>query len=125
LQRTNQIPFRVGHHFASEIVVHARARNLKPREFPYAEAVRIYAETGMKYKLAELNLPMDEAAFRNALSAESIVRTRVGLGGPQPAEAWRMLAEAKTLLAQDTAWASERRAKLAQAEVRRTKLSST
>jgi argininosuccinate lyase len=116
LQRTNQIPFRVGHHFASEIVVYARAKNLKPKEFPYAEAERIYAEAGKKYQLTELKLPLDEAAFRKALSAEDMVRTRVGTGGPQPEEVQRMLAEANALLAQDTVWANERRAKLAQAD---------
>ena len=116
LQRTNRIPFRVGHHFASEIVVYARAKDLKPKEFPYAEAVRIYAEAGKKYQLTELKLPLDEIAFRQALSAENMVRTRVGIGGPQPEEVRRMLAEANDLLAQDRAWVSERRAKLAQAD---------
>ncbi|AGU47841.1 putative argininosuccinate lyase [Variovorax paradoxus B4] len=116
LQRTNRIPFRVGHHFASEVVVYARAKDLKPKEFPYAEAVRIYAEAGRKYQLTELKLPLDEIAFRQALSAENMVRTRVGIGGPQPEEVRRMLAEANDLLAQDRAWVSERRAKLTQAD---------
>jgi len=116
LQRAHQIPFRVGHHFASEIVVYARANELKPKEFPYAQAVRIYAEAGKKYQLADLKLPLDEAAFRKTLSAENMVRTRVGIGGPQPEEVRRMLAEANALLALDTAWTKERRVKLAQAD---------
>ena len=116
LQREKQIPFRVGHHFASEIVVYARARNIKPGEFPYAEAVRIYAEAGKKYQLADQALPLDEATFRKTLSAENMVHTRVGAGGPQPQEVRRMLAEANGLLAQDRLWANERRAKLAQAD---------
>ncbi len=116
LQHANQIPFRVGHHFASEVVVYARARNLKPYEFPYSEAVRIYAEAGKKYQLTDLKLPLDEVAFRQTLSAENMVRTRVGVGGPQPEEVRRMLADANALLEHDIVWSNERRAKLAQAD---------
>ncbi len=32
------LPFRVGHHFASEIVDYARAHDAHPSDFPYAEA---------------------------------------------------------------------------------------
>ncbi|KJC55890.1 hypothetical protein UP10_36365 [Bradyrhizobium sp. LTSPM299] len=58
-------------------MVYARAKNLKPEEFPYAKAVRIYAEAGKKYELTELKLPLVEATFRKALSAEDIVRSRL------------------------------------------------
>ena len=91
LQREHQIPFRVGHHFASEIVIHARQHALLPKAFPYAEAVRIYADAGKKYQVANPKLPLDEKTFRSTLSHEAMVRTRVGIGGPQPAEVRRML----------------------------------
>ena len=71
LQREQRIPFRVGHHFASEVVVYAREHDLRPKAFPYAEAVRIYAEAGKKYQIADTRLPLDEAAFRRTLSPES------------------------------------------------------
>lgn len=116
LQRTYKIPFRVGHHFAAEVVLHARAHGLAPSQFPYSEAVRIYAEAGRKYQLADLRMPLDEALFRQSLSAENMVRTRVGIGGPQPAEVSRMLAAAREALARDTQWAAQCRAKLAQSE---------
>lgn len=116
LQREHQVPFRVGHHFASEIVLHARQHNLLPRAFPYAEAQRIYAEAGRKYQQADARLPLDEAAFRRTLSPEHMVRTRVGIGGPQPAEVRRMVAEGQKALAADKAWAAERRRALAEAE---------
>lgn len=118
LQRQNQVPFRVGHHFASEIVVYARAKNLRPKEFPYAEAVRIYAEAGKKYELADLKLPLDEATFRKTLSPVNMVNTRVGIGGPQPAEVRRMLASANDALAKDQAWLDARRLKLTEADAR-------
>ena len=118
LQREHRVPFRVGHHFASEIVLHARAQGLLPRTFPYADAVRIYAEAGKKYQVADSKLPLDEAAFRRTLLPENMVRTRVGIGGPQPAEVLRMLGEARKALESDKAWVTERRRALAEAEAR-------
>src|SRR5690606_40396570 len=45
LMRKYRLPFREGHHFASEVVSHARAQGIKPLDFPYAEAQRIYARS--------------------------------------------------------------------------------
>ena len=47
-----------------------------------------------------------------------MVRTRVGIGGPQPAEVRRMIGEAKKALAADRAWLDERRNRLADAEAK-------
>jgi argininosuccinate lyase len=118
LQRENRIPFRVGHHFASEVVLYAREHGLRPEEFPYKEAVRIYAEAGKMYQLVDSRLPLDEATFRRTLSPEAMVRTRVGIGGPQPAEVRRMLGEAQKALAADRQWVGERRWHLATAEAK-------
>ena len=38
LMRKYKLPFRVGHHFASEVVDYAKQNNIKPLDFPYAEA---------------------------------------------------------------------------------------
>lgn len=118
LQREHRVPFRVGHHFASEIVLYARKNNLLPKDFPYAEAVRIYAEAGRMYDIADSRLPLDEATFRRTLSPENMVRTRVGSGGPQPAEVRRMHAEAIKALDADRAWIGARRKSLAEAEAK-------
>jgi argininosuccinate lyase len=118
LQRENRIPFRVGHHFASEVVLYAREHGLRPKDFPYAEAVRIYVEAGKMYQLVDSKLPLDEVTFRRTLSPEAMVRTRVGIGGPQPAEVRRMLSEAQKALIADRQWVSERRQHLATSEAK-------
>ena len=37
LMRKYKLPFRVGHHFASEVVEYAKAKDIKPLAFPYAD----------------------------------------------------------------------------------------
>lgn len=116
LQKDHQVPFRVGHSFASSMVTHARANGLRPREFPYEKAVELYAEAIAKYKLADSKYPVGEAEFRKALSPEHMVASRVGIGGPQPAEVERMLARAQSALKSDKAWMQATRQKLKDAD---------
>lgn len=118
LQREHHIPFRVGHHFASDVVRFARKQQLQPREFPYLEAQRLYAEAVKHFDLADPRLPLDESAFRRTLSPADMVRTRVGIGGPQPAEARRMLEASRQALAADRSWVNQRRDQLATAEAK-------
>jgi argininosuccinate lyase len=116
LQREHQVPFRIGHHFASEVVLYAKEHGLKPKEFPYAQAIKIYEEAGKKYQASNSKLPLSEAQFRRTLSPEWMVRTRVGIGGPQPESVRAMLAQAKIQVAADQAWSEQRRMHLAKAE---------
>jgi argininosuccinate lyase len=108
LMRKYQLPFRVGHHFASEVVEYAKAHDIKPLDFPYAQARSIYEESvkGTKYPA---ELPMNEAEFRSTLDPVAIVKNRATSGGPQPAEMARMLREARERLAAQNAWIKERR----------------
>ena len=118
LQRLHQVPFRVGHHFASVMVNHAKAHNWLPGQFPYADAVKLYTEAAQKYGQATAKFPLDEATFKATLSPEMMVRTRVGVGGPQPAEVQRMIKMARDTLARDRQWLAERNNKLLEVEAR-------
>ena len=112
LMRKYRLPFRVGHHFASEVVSYAKAHDIRPADFPYAEARRIYGETLREMSVAGGELPMGEAEFRAALDPAAIVRDRATAGGPQPAEMARMLRAARDRLAAQEQWIAARRARI-------------
>lgn len=118
LQRKHQVPFRVGHGFASSIVTVARGNGFKPKDFPYAKAVELYAQAIEKYQLSESKLPLSEATFRQLLSPENMVKTRLGTGGPQPAEVTRMLARAQANLSADKGWMQKTRQSLKDADAK-------
>jgi argininosuccinate lyase len=111
LQREADVPFRIGHHFASELVNYGRGHHLRASEIPYAEAQRIYADIATTAKM-ETKLPLSEEQFRRSLTAENMVNASKGLGGPQPAEVARMMTSAKDRLAADRAWLDATRTKL-------------
>jgi argininosuccinate lyase len=116
LERTQKVPFRIGHSFASLIVTEERSEGMTPKTFPYADAQKLYTKAADKYEWKPNTLPLDEATFRAALSPENMVKTRKGTGGPQPQEVQRMLTEAHKTLDADQTWLRERRDKLNQAE---------
>jgi argininosuccinate lyase len=110
LMQRADVPFRIGHHFASQLTDFGRGKRLKLGEIPYTEAQRIYAE------LTQQSLPLSEDVFREVISPEYMVFGRVGLGGPQPDEVHRMLehelSEAKT----DRDWLQDRQTNLSNAQ---------
>ena len=94
LQRAD-VPFRVGHHFASQLTDYGRAQGLKLHEISYAKAAHIYAEdTGQA-------LALTEADFKEVISAEYMVFGRKGRGGPQLAEVNRMLEDEQARVTAD------------------------
>jgi argininosuccinate lyase len=118
LAQEHQIPFRVGHRFASEIVTVARDQGLKPKNFPYEKAQELYAKAIAHFKLPDPKLPLSQTRFREVLSPAFMVKTRVGVGGPQPAEVSRMLKNAQAQLSDDRAWLDQRRQNLRAADAR-------
>lgn len=113
LMRQYKLPFRVGHHFASEVVSHAKQKDIKPSDFPYEQAQRLYAQT-LKHEMGvnDGKFPMSEAEFRATLDPVAIVRNRMTAGGPQPKEMARMLASSRLMLQKEQAWLQERRQRI-------------
>lgn len=112
LMRKYKLPFRVGHHFASEVVDYAKIHNIRPSDFPYAEAQRIYAHTLRDMKVQGEALPMSETEFRAALDPAAIIANRATGGGPQPAEMTRMIAAAKQTLGEQESWTKQRQSRI-------------
>jgi argininosuccinate lyase len=110
LAQKADVPFRIGHHFASRLTDYGRGRGLKLSEIPYAEAARIYEAD------AKQAFPLSEAELREVIGAEYMVFGRRGRGGPQPEEVKRMLAAQQDVLAADRAWLEERSRRLRAAE---------
>jgi argininosuccinate lyase len=117
LQREADIPFRAGHHFASELVTFGRAQGLRPADIAFADATRIWTESARKYEVTG-TFPLTEKRFRDALSPAGMIAASRGLGGPQPAEVARMLAAETAKLDADAEWLKARRARLAEAQVK-------
>jgi argininosuccinate lyase len=109
LLQKSEVPFRVGHHFASRLTDYGRAHGLRLHEVAFAEVQRLYMED------AGNSFPLSEAEFREVISAEYMVLGRRGIGGPQPVEVERMLAAAKAQVKQGRGWISERGAVLERA----------
>ncbi|MCE9640591.1 MAG: argininosuccinate lyase [Betaproteobacteria bacterium] len=109
LQRA-EVPFRVGHHFASQLTDYGRGKGLKLHEIPYAEAERIYAAD------TQQKLPLSETDFREIISAEYMVFGRKGIGGPQLAEVSRMLAGEREKAGADRASLTDHKDHLARAQ---------
>jgi argininosuccinate lyase len=104
LMRQYKLPFRLGHHFASEVVDYAKLKDIKPLDFPYAQAQRIYQEAVKDYPQAPPQLPLSEAEFKATLNPVTIVQNRKTTGGPQASEMTRMLALAQSAVNTQTQW---------------------
>ncbi|TFE36701.1 argininosuccinate lyase [Paraburkholderia dipogonis] len=108
LMRKHKLPFRLGHHFASELVATAKNEGIRPNDFPYERAARIYQEMLDDANDQARLFPMDETEFRAALDPAAIVANRATKGGPQPGEMQRMLAAHAKELTETTQWINDR-----------------
>ncbi len=104
------VPFRIGHHFASRLTDYGRGKGLRLQEIPHAEAARMYEED------VRQPFPLGEQEFARIISAEYMVFGRKGTGGPQVAEVERMLADARASAAAGRSWLEGRKDALSRAE---------
>ena len=109
LLREANVPFRVGHHFASELTTYGREHRKTPKELNYEEVAKIYQDT------TATKFPLSAEQLRNALSPEHIVANRRGKGGPQPAEVKRMLAAHRQHLEGSKTWVASERKRISDA----------
>jgi argininosuccinate lyase len=116
LLKDHDVPFRVGHGFASLLVSYARPLDFTPSSIPFEAVTVAFAKALEKYKLPKQPFPMSEVQFREVMSPAWIVEHTQGTGGPQPAEVRRMLAEAQKRLLADRNWLNERHAQLKRAD---------
>lgn len=97
LYRTARVPFRMGHHFASDLTDFGRGHGLSPTGIRFEDAAKLFADLndGAPFPLSagELKETLDPAAF---------LASRVGTGGPQQNEVVRMLGEHGLDLGQNT-----------------------
>lgn len=118
LMRKYHIPFRTGHHFASEIVSYARNENIPPSEFAYADAQKVYQKLTAEDNTLPHALPMSEADWKAALDPVSIVHNRAVKGGPQPVELEIMFKNARKVLNGNVAWQNQAAQKVKNAELK-------
>ena len=114
------IPFRVGHHFASDVVTYARANNITPADFSYEDAKTIYAKSVADVAKEDPSIPkafpMIAEEWKNAKDPVAIVHNRAVKGGPQPSELNKMIEMAKKDLANNEAWVASTENQLSQSE---------
>jgi len=112
LKREAGVPFRIGHEVASELTTYGRSRQKTLGEITREEVDHIYREvTGEE-------LPLSEEQVRQAFDAGFFVRSRAGIGGPQPASVERMLADQREDVETLVDWAESERDRLAAASER-------
>ncbi|MER7846139.1 lyase family protein [Kitasatospora sp. NPDC096077] len=116
LQRDCDVPFHVGHSFASALVTYGRGEGLTVERLDFAEARRLYRGIAGGFDGVDVELPLTEQQFRAALDPVDMVASYRGLGGPQPAEFRRMLAAARDAVRADTSWLDTTAARLTAAE---------
>ena len=110
LLRHAEVPFRVGHHYASEITEYGRAQGKRPKELTADELRHLYDEAYGE------PLPVDVALIQAALDPEQMVASRRGLGGPQAEEVTRMLQAGRERADASRGWLRDTRARLAEAQ---------
>ena len=86
------IPFRMGHHFASNLVTWARANNKTPANTTYEDFVEQWQAFAEKEETLKAEFPLSKEVLQEAIDPAGIVNARVSFGGPQEADMKRQKA---------------------------------
>jgi len=87
LHREAGVPFRVGHHVASDLTTYGRTHGKTPHQLTWEEVDAVYREVTGE------SLPLSPDQLHRVFDAAEFVRSRKGRGGPQPESVKRMLAQ--------------------------------
>ncbi|GAM85473.1 hypothetical protein ANO11243_034800 [Dothideomycetidae sp. 11243] len=106
------VPFRVGHHFASDMVSFARKQGIRPSSFSHEDATRLYSEACVALRYPSAAFPLSESQFRSALDPAAIVGARKTSGGPQASEMQRMVRESRSAADRLGGWTQGKRRRI-------------
>jgi argininosuccinate lyase len=113
LQKAN-IPFRVGHHFASAIVDFGRSKKIRLQDISFAEAANLYKENN------KTAFPLTEDDWKKCADPVQMIFNRKGYGGPQILEIERMQMNESDSVEKTLKWNQDCRAQLERAKEDRT-----
>ena len=99
-------------------MTYGRTNKLKAAEIPFEVVQQIYADAVKKFDFERTRFPLTQAQYQTAVTAQNMLSSSKGLGGPQRDEVVRMLSVEQDHLKRDTAWLQQQRQKLAQASQR-------
>ncbi len=103
LMRDYSVSFRLGHHYASKLVDYGRSKNIKPLDFPYSEAKKIYKDIMNEHNI-DMELPLSEKSFNDALNPVYVINNRATKGSANPDEVKHMLDNAIKQLNTNVEW---------------------
>ena len=107
LMRKYDIPFRVGHHFASQLVTYGRSNGLTPLTFPYDVAQKIYKETMIKTygdNAKDTTFPIRADEFKATVDPSNIMLNRQTMGSSNPKELQIMIKQGNAEIKKQDAW---------------------
>lgn len=108
LTRKYNVPFRISHHFASDLVDFAKANGIKPTELNYSDAQKIFKQS-LKNESDSAELPIKADELKAALDPQNIIKQRKTEGGPQPDEMKKMLSEFNRIQLTHETWLKEQK----------------
>lgn len=109
LKREAGIPFRIGHHVASELTTYGREHGITPQNLSFEEVDAVYRETTGE------PIPLTAEQVARALDPAAFIKSRRGLGGPQPDSMQTLLATQKRHLENVETWTLDQRGQIANA----------